>query len=665
MPRGRSARGLAGAAAVAAAYCGVTVLMTWPVAAGLSRDVATDLGDPLYYMWAIAWDCTQLLAILGGDLARIPTFFDANIFHPEPFTLAYSDHLIAQAVQVLPLFALTGNAILSFNVLFLSTFVLCGLGTYLFVRELTGSARAAFVAGLLFAFAPYRLTHAPHLNILSVQWAPFALYGLRRYFDTGRRLPLAGAAAALIAQHLSSGYYLLFFSPFVAVYAIWEIAARRAWAARRMWLELTAAAAVVVVATLPFFLPYVWLRDRLPALRDLREISRHSADVYGYLTAPSALPFWGGLLRLFPRPEGDLFPGMFPVALAAVGIAAWAKRAGSAARAADPAGTTANAVSRREWAARALLVAALALAAFAAVIIFRRRVSIDIAFVSVSANDVTRVLALSSGALLGALALSRRARSVAARLAVAPQAWAVTVLVIAWWLSLGPAPTSFGRPLNLAAPYMVLLDYVPGFSGVRAPARFAMIVAFALAVLAGFGSKALLDSPRWGRAVVTVVALGFLAEARAHPFPVNVVVPVKNLATPEPRVYPPERAPSVYAAARGLPAGAVLVELPFGRPQYDRRSMYYSTTHWRPLLNGDSGYYPPDYPNLILALSDIPGRPELAWETLRTRGVTHAIVHEAAYLADEGVRISTALRARGATEVFRDGRDVMFALPSK
>jgi len=173
-----------------------------------------------------------------------------------------------------------------------------------------------------------------------------------------------------------------------------------------------------------------------------------------------------------------------------------------------------------------------------------------------------------------------------------------------------------------------------------------------------------LDGSRWGTAVVTVAALGFLAEARAHPFPVNVVAPVRNLATPEPRVHPATRAPGVYAAARGLPPGAILVELPFGRPEYDRRAMYYSTAHWRPLINGNSGFYPPSYPDLVLALSDMPGRPELAWEALRLRGVTHAIVHEAAYLADEGVRISAALRARGAAEVFRGGRDVLFALPS-
>ena len=60
-------------------------------------------------MWALAWDCQQLLAILRGDFARLATFFDANIFHPLPLTLAYSEHFIAQAVQILPVWALTGN----------------------------------------------------------------------------------------------------------------------------------------------------------------------------------------------------------------------------------------------------------------------------------------------------------------------------------------------------------------------------------------------------------------------------------------------------------------------------------------------------------------------------------------------------------------------------
>jgi len=144
----------------AAAYTVIALAGTWPLARGLASDVAWVLGDSVLVMWVLTWSHTQLLAILGGDLARISTFFDANIFHPAPLTLAYSEPFLAQSLQSLPLYALTGNPILVYNVLYLSTFVLSGLGMYLFVRALTGRDLAAFVAGALFAFAPYRMGSA-------------------------------------------------------------------------------------------------------------------------------------------------------------------------------------------------------------------------------------------------------------------------------------------------------------------------------------------------------------------------------------------------------------------------------------------------------------------------------------------------------------------------
>jgi hypothetical protein len=88
------------------------------------------------------------------------------------------------------------------------------------VRELTGSARAGFVAGLLYAFAPYRIGQFSHLQVLSSQWMPFALYGFRRYFDTRRAWPLAGAAFALVLQNWSCGYFLITLSVYRRLRAV-------------------------------------------------------------------------------------------------------------------------------------------------------------------------------------------------------------------------------------------------------------------------------------------------------------------------------------------------------------------------------------------------------------------------------------------------------------
>ena len=297
--------------------------------------------------WILQWGADHWLRFLGGDFGAFRGYFNANIFYPEPLTLAYSEHLTAQVLQILPVYALTGNIVLSYNLLFLSTFVLSGLGTFLLVRELTGSARAGFVAGLLYAFAPYRIGQFSHLQVMSSQWMPFALYGFRRYFDTRRAWPLAGAARALVAQNWSCGYFLLYFTPFVAAYVIYEIADRGLWKDLRTWASLGAAAAArrgrdgAAPAALP----------RTAAARLRPEAPRRGGALLGRRLQLSHAPttaqsFWGGIMRAFVKPEGELFPSLIPVLLALVGVAAHASVTWAVTRLAAPTPTRPHGAAR-------------------------------------------------------------------------------------------------------------------------------------------------------------------------------------------------------------------------------------------------------------------------------------------------------------------------------
>lgn len=641
------------AAFAAAAYTVLTLVMTWPLAGGLARDVPWDLGDPLLNMWILAWDIEQLRAILGGDFSRIPHFFDANIFHPSPLTLAYSEHLFAQALQALPVYLASANPILSYNLLFLSTFVLSGLGAFLLVREMTGSARAGFVAGLLFAFAPYRWTHAGHLQVLSSQWMPFALYGFHRYFVTGRRRALAGGAAALTLQNLSCGYFLLFFAPVVAAFIAWEIATRSLWRSRRTWIDLAVAAVLVASATAPFLVPYKVVRDSLQLSRDMNEIVRYSADVYSYLTAYAGSPVWGSILRAFPKPEGDLFPGAVPLLLAATAAALWI--AGTRA-------TSVAGVSRvPRWALATIAAVGAAYAVMAVAAVFSRRLGADFGIFTIRATSVTRLLVPPALAAAALVWLSPQVRARTAHAWRRPEAIFLIVLIGAWWLSLGPSPRVLGRPLELWSPYRLLYDWVPGFDGMRAPARFAMIAALALAVLGGLALSRL--GGRAGAVTAGALAAFFLVETHVTPIPRNASLPVRGFATPEARVYRPARAPAVYHEVARTAADAVVLEMPFGEQDYDVRAVYYSTAHWRRLVNGYSGFFPLHYSRLSAILAGATRGDDVAWPVLTELGVTHLIVHEGAYLDDEGSRFSAWLRQHGAAEVFRSGSDVLFALP--
>jgi hypothetical protein len=655
--RSRAAYGLwlrAGATSRAlTAYFVLAIVATWPLATGLARDVAWDLGDSLLNMWILSWDCEQILALLRGDVSRVATFFDANIFYPMPLTLAYSEHLLPQALQILPLYALTKNPILCYNLLFLSTIVLSGLGAYLLVRELTGSPLAGFVAGLLFAFAPYRLAQSPHLQVLSSQWMPFALYGLRRYFESRRMKPLLWAAVALAAQNLSCGYYLLYFAPFPVAYALWEMAGRHLLRDGRTWLHMLAGGSLTAALTLPVLVPYMELNQRLGMARSFNEVASYSADVYAYATGWITQPLWGRVMQAFPRAEGELFPGLIPVVLSLIAVAFGLMAAHQ--RVPGETGRT------RRVAIWFLSLAAIAHLGLAFVVLLERRVRIDLAIVELRASNVTQLLLRAAIAFAAVLVLSPSARRRAAAF-LRDRGFFVVALAAAVWLSLGPVPQTLGRPLELAAPYRWLFEHVPGFDGVRVPARFGMVVAFMLAVLGGYGAAAL---ARWraGRWLTAAMAAAFLLEGTMMPFVVNAIGTERGYNSLEPRVYRPARAPRIYTdAVRALPPG-VLAELPLGMPGFDLRAVYYSTVHWRKILNGYSGYNPPHYGQLAFALSEIPRHPEVSLLALRAAGATHVLVHEGAYLGNEGEQTSAALRTLGASELFRDGSDVLFELP--
>src|SRR6266480_360888 len=71
--------------------------MTWPLSLRLTTAVA-DLGDPLLNVFIIDWDCHALL--------HAPwRIFDAPVFYPSKYPLAYSENMIAVAAAVLPFHA--------------------------------------------------------------------------------------------------------------------------------------------------------------------------------------------------------------------------------------------------------------------------------------------------------------------------------------------------------------------------------------------------------------------------------------------------------------------------------------------------------------------------------------------------------------------------------
>jgi len=299
------------------------VAFTWPVVLRLHRAVPVDTGDPLLNAWIISWGSRTLFTA--------PTrLFQANIMYPARDVLAFSEHLFTMVVLTAPLYWVSGNPLLSYNLLLIGGLAFSGFGCYLLVRELTGSRWAALVGGFLFALGSYKFSQLSHLQIMFSPFLPFMLLYLLRYLEGGRKKDLLLFALFCLAQSLSSWHYLVFCFLAAGLLWLWRAAASRGgeeW--RRLAGVLLALGAVLLVA-LPLALPYLRAHGRLPGFeRNLTEIKGFSAHPADYLTALRGNLLYSRVSSLLPHGEiGEervLFPGLAAFLLALLAVAGWAR----------------------------------------------------------------------------------------------------------------------------------------------------------------------------------------------------------------------------------------------------------------------------------------------------------------------------------------------------
>src|SRR5262245_16451645 len=183
--------------------------MTFPQVLHLT-DAVHDDGDPLLNAWALAWVAHQLPAAPAH-------LFDATIFYPERSSLAFSETLLVPAVLAAPLRLLGAGPILVHNLVLFSGFLVSGVGTALLVHAVIGRMDAALIAGIVFAFLPFRIAHYPHLQMQQTQFLPFAFLAFHRLLRYGRMRDGAWLGLSLAGQMLSCMYYGLFLVPYGAI----------------------------------------------------------------------------------------------------------------------------------------------------------------------------------------------------------------------------------------------------------------------------------------------------------------------------------------------------------------------------------------------------------------------------------------------------------------
>jgi hypothetical protein len=561
--------------------------------------------DPMMYGWTMASNARRLLS-------NPLTVFHGNTFYPHGNVVAHTDLLLAPTLfPAGPVYLLTGNPVLQYNLTLLVWWALSGWAMYVLAYSLLRSHAGAAIAAVAFTVSPFRMDFYLEFQMQLAFPIPLALLALLRFLETRRVRYLVAVLALLWVEALASMYYAIILGLCLATLALLHLMAHgRAWTWR---LVLQGAVGVLALglALAPFIVPYAQNRSELGMERDLYQNDMNSADVLTYFETGETR-----LYRFSPSghvAETSIFMGFVALALAGAAF-------GLRDRAETPPPPPGLRTTRRILAAAVLGAAGL----LAVTIVGRAAVrAAGIRpprpfgfFLTVLALILVRI------GVEGWWAARRGARG---RLDDDELRWLVLFLVVLFFLlSLGPEILYGRNPIGHGL-YQYLYPYLLPLHAIRVYCRIGIVVVLGVALLAGMGARALqarLPGRPWQQLVPALLVLGMLAEYRTFPLQYQRI----NWEHP----------PAVYRALAADPDDFAVLEWPQNLEDSDDYFTLMSTTHWKRIVNGASGFSPTGPPMTrdisgVLSLPDdpndpFPGRPARRY-LLGLHPLRYVIVH--------------------------------------
>lgn len=602
----------------------LSIIMTYPLAFNITSSILSDLGDPLLNTWILSWDVHKIMEF---DLKGL---FDANIFYPHKNTLAYSEHMLGSAIFALPIIAFFKNSILAYNIIFLMGMVLSGFGMYLLAYYLTGNRPASFCAGIIFAFFPWRFGHIGHLQAQVAQWLPLTFLYFHKFIDSRSYKHLLLFTASFVLQFLSNGYYGLYLALFMGLFIVKEVY-NHGFSDRAFLYKLGLFFLISAIFILPSYYPYIKVKQEMGFTRPFHETIMFSADILSYLSAPLTNHLWGGITKIFSKREGELFLGLTAILLSIIGIMGLKREMAYSNYAKISYAKTKSIKILSRWISSLLIIALIA----GFIIWITGGFDFAVAGIRIRAARINRLLSLVLALGFIRLLMEHRFRvylhSLYYTVSGSKEGFYFIILILSFLFSLGPI-IHLNNTEIIYGPYYLLYMFFPGFSGLRVPARFAIMVGLSISIFAAFGMARILEGFRgyWKKVMVAAIIAGLiLLESASFPLPMPLVAVGNDI-------------PDVYKWLANEKGDFAILELPLPMkpeeiPWKEAKRLYYSTYHWKKLVNGYSGYFPPAYFSTIEGMKGFPSNASIG--LLKQLGTRYLIIHSAEFGEEwEGIK---------------------------
>jgi hypothetical protein len=288
----------------------------YPVLGDFKARLVGPLGDNVQYVYLTG---RVAEALRSGE----SIFSDPQLNYPDGLLLAATDVPFLSMVIAAPWTTMFGP-VSGYNLIILTSHVLSGFFTYLWILRLTKSRIAGLMAGLSFLLTPFRIAHSyGHLQLVSTQFLPLFFWSLDNLLQAPRpeRRRLIWLALATFAVGLSSQYYLAISLLSGGVYTLLTVPRLR-YLLFQGWKIVLSVAAGALLSAGPYF--QVSLSQGIYNPYEVEKIRLWSNSILDYIMPPYTHALWGEVMtRLYPRVdwvEHSAYLGVVALALAVAAL---------------------------------------------------------------------------------------------------------------------------------------------------------------------------------------------------------------------------------------------------------------------------------------------------------------------------------------------------------
>ena len=267
-------------------YFILTLIFTYPLS--MKPGIVFDYIDYFQNIWNFWWIKKALLRL------HTSPYFTSYLFYPQGTKLVFHTLSLYNSVLSIPLQMIFSRPTV-YTILFLSSFVLSGFGTYLLVLYLTRNRFGAFLAGIIYSFSPFHQEHLSEINIASIQWIPFFCLYLMKTFWEGKVKDAILCAVFFTLVSLCSWYYALFLVLFTCLFIVYHLILRE----KRLWdPKLLKNFGIIILLSAILISPFTYplIKEALSDSSYLYAPSFHLAGLLGIRYPEGSLTFWPAAL---------------------------------------------------------------------------------------------------------------------------------------------------------------------------------------------------------------------------------------------------------------------------------------------------------------------------------------------------------------------------------